>query len=142
MIKRAAAYAWSVRHQFIKYFIVGASGVILDIGTLTLLKEVFGIMPVLAVVLNQILLLAYNFSLNKYWSFRNREIPHRQLIRYLILAGWNYTFSVGTMYIFSHAYDFDYRLVRIGSIMVMTLWNFILYKHWVYTSKAEDQMAV
>lgn len=127
-------YLWSLRHQFIKYFLVGTSGVFLDIGTLMIFKEWFGLSATLAVVVNQIMVLSYNFSLNKYWSFREYSMPWPQLIRYLLLAGFNYSFSVSSMYAFTNWFDFDYRLVRIATIMVMACWNFLLYKHWVYQS--------
>ncbi|MBT3539058.1 GtrA family protein [Candidatus Parcubacteria bacterium] len=139
MIKRTARYFWSVRHQFAKYFVVGFSGVFLDMGTLILFKEKFGWTPVFAVVINQIFLLTYNFFLNKYWSFRNREMPHKQLVRFLSLAGFNYVFSVIMMYIFSDHFNFDYRLVRIGTIIVMVSWNFFLYKYWVYREVEEKE---
>lgn len=132
MRKKIRAYIIASHRQFIKYFLVGGSGFILDMGTLILLKEYFAISAVLAVIINQVLILSYNFSLNKWWSFRNREMPHWQLVRYIMLAVLNYGFSVAAMYIFNEHYGFDYRLVRIASVMVMVSWNFFLYKHWVY----------
>lgn len=123
---------WSLRREFTKYFIVGFSGLLIDMGSLVLLKEVFGLWPVLAVIINQAFLLVYNFTLNKYWSFKNKGMPHRQIVRYLILAGFNYLFGVVAMYIFNHKLGFDYRLVRILTIALMVSWNFFLYKYWVY----------
>lgn len=132
MVRKTIAYAWSVRKEFTKYFVVGFSGLFFDIGTLIFFKEIFGINPVFAVILNQALLLTYNFSLNKYWAFRNTAMPHKQLVRYLILAGINYLFSIGAMYIGHDVYGFDYRFVRITTIAIMVSWNFFLYKYWVY----------
>jgi putative flippase GtrA len=132
MIKKIFNYFYSVRHQFAKYFVVGFSGLFIDMGTLILFKEKFGWIPVLAVAVNQLIVLVYNFTLNKYWSFANKEMPHKQLVRYLTLAGFNYGFSVLIMYIFNHEVGFDYRLVRIGTIILMVSWNFFLYKYWVY----------
>ena len=132
MIKKTANYFWSLRREFAKYFIVGFSGLFFDMGTLILFKEKFGMAPVAAVVLNQIILLNYNFLLNKYWSFRNRAMPHKQLVRYLSLAIFNYLFAVGTMYLFNHILNFDYRLVRVATIAIIVSWNFLLYKYWVY----------
>jgi putative flippase GtrA len=131
-MKKILNYCYSVRHQFAKYFVVGFSGLFIDMGTLILLKEYCGWAPVLAVVVNQILMITYNFTLNKYWSFKNKEMPHRQIVKYLILAGCNYLFSILIMYIFNHLLDFDYRLVRLATIAVMVSWNFFLYKYWVY----------
>lgn len=132
------SYLWSLRRQFIKYFLVGTSGVFLDIGTLMILKEWLGLSPTMSVVINQAFVLGYNFSLNKYWSFREYSLPWPQLARYLSLAAFNYTFSVSSMFAFTHWFGFDYRLVRIGTIMVMALWNFLLYKHWVYQSAGAE----
>lgn len=132
MVKRMINYAWSVRHEFSKYFIVGVSGLILDMGTLILFKEWFGLTPTVAVVVNQAIILTYNFLLNKYWSFRNKEMPHKQIVRYVLLAGFNYAFSVFIMYIGSERLGYDYRAVRIATIAAMVAWNFLLYKYWVY----------
>lgn len=132
MIQKTARYLWSVRWQFVKYSITGMSSVVLDFISLIVLKERFGVAPVVAVIINQAFLLGYNFSLNKYWTFRNRAVPHRQIVRYATLAAWNYFFSVAAMYVFNTVLAFDYRIVRLGSIGVMVSWNFLLYKHWVY----------
>ena len=128
-------FLWSLRGQFARYFVIGIGGVILDMVSLIILKEFFGILPVLAVVMNQVFLITYVFLLNKYWSFGSKEVPHRQLVRFLILATWNYFFSVGVMYLFNQRFEFDYRLVRIFSIAMMVGWNFFLYKYWVYQAK-------
>ncbi|MFH1286650.1 MAG: GtrA family protein [Candidatus Magasanikbacteria bacterium] len=120
------------RRQFAKYSIVGVSGFVIDLGLLILVKETFLLNPTLAVVLTQIVVLVYNFVLNKFWTFRNKDIPHKQLIRYAVLASFNYLLGVLVMYIFNEIFDFDYRLVRLGTVMAMVLWNFLLYKYWVY----------
>jgi len=132
MIKKIVQYGWSVRHQFAKYSTVGISGFLLDFLSLVFLKESFGINPTVAVIINQVVILGYNFGLNKYWTFANKEIPHKQFVRFVILASFNYAFSVVTMYIFNQNLDFDYRIVRILTISTMVSWNFLLYKYWVY----------
>ncbi|MBI5222256.1 MAG: GtrA family protein [Candidatus Magasanikbacteria bacterium] len=135
MFKKLITHAWSLRHQFIRYFCVGFSAFILDMGSLMLLKEKLGWQPLTAVVINQVFIIAYVFLLNKYWSFNNRDLAHRQLVRFLMLVGFNYAVSVTTMYIFNHRLGWDYRLVRIGTIILAACWNFLSYKYWVY--KAE-----
>ena len=132
MVASAVKYFWSLRREFAKYFIVGVSAVIFDIGTLIAAKELLDIPATVAVIVNQMLVLVYVFTVNKYWSFRNREMPQKQLVRFASLAVFNYGFSVLTMYIFHDHIGFDYRLVRLGTIAVMVCWNFFLYKYWVY----------
>ena len=139
LLKKTLQYFWSVRFEFAKYFVVGFSGVFLDMATLILFKEYFGWWPTFAVIINQIILISYNFTLNKYWSFKNKEMPHKQLLRYLVLAGFNYLLSVLAMYIFNHNLGFDYRLIRLGTILVMVSWNFFLYKYWVYANDKKSR---
>ena len=62
MIKKTVNYFWSLRREFTKYFIVGFSGLFLDMGSLILFKEIFGIDPVMVVIVSQAFLLVYNFT--------------------------------------------------------------------------------
>lgn len=121
-----------MRHQFAKYFIVGISGYLINLGLLIFAKEVLGVSAVTATAVIGLLLLGFNFILNKYWSFKEKTMPHKQVVRYLILVVANYAFSVAAMYFFHELLKFDYRLVNFGTTAVMVLWNFPLYKYWVY----------
>ncbi len=121
-----------MRHEFVKYFVVGVSGVAIDLGTLIFLKQIIGLPSVAAVAANQVMVLAYNFLLNKYWSFRNRELPGKQIMRYITIAAINYAFAVCTMYVANGLLGIDYRLVRLATIALMVPFNFLAYKFWVY----------
>ena len=134
MIKRIIQYFWRVRFEFTKYFVIGFSGMFLDIATLVLFKEVFGMWATLAVVFNQIIVIAYNFTLNKYWSFKNKALLHKQFVRYKLVFAANYFIAVWAMYVFSERFEFDYRIVRISTIALSVSWNFLIYKYWVYQS--------
>ena len=135
MFKKLITHAWSLRQQFIRYFCVGFSAFILGMSSLMLLKEVFGWQPITAVIMNQPFIIAYVFLLNKYWSFDNRDLAHRQVVRFLMLVGFNYAVSVTTIYILNHRLGLDYRLVRIGTIAFAAGFNFLSYKYWVYRSE-------
>lgn len=132
MIKKLINYFWGVRFEFGKYFVIGFSGLFLDIATLVFFKEVFLLGATLAVVLNQIIAVAYNFTLNKYWSFKNKALAHKQFVRYMALFAFNYILAVALMFVFSDKIGLDYRLVRVCNIALAVSWNFFLYKYWVY----------
>lgn len=121
-----------MRHQFVRYFVVGFSGVILDVGSLYLLKEFFHILPTVAIIINGIFLLNYIFFLNKYWAFKSQGVTHKQMVRFFILAGINYVISISWMYFFNHKLEFNYLLVRVANIALSVAWNFLLYRYWVY----------
>ena len=129
-----------MRHQFARYFVIGFSGVILDVGSLFLLKEYLHLRPVLAVIINGIFLLNYVFFLNKHWAFKSNGVTHKQMVRFFILAGFNYAISVGWMYIFNEKFAVHYLIARIANIALSVAWNFLLYRYWVY--KREEPTAL
>lgn len=134
MVKKLVKYAWSLRREFTKYFIVGFSGFFLDMSLLIFVKQIFSIRPVFALICTQVVLVVYNFTLNKYWSFRNKEMPHKQFVRYFILAIWNYTFGIIIMFLLNEKIGIDYKLVRVFTLSISISWNFLLFKYWVYRS--------
>jgi putative flippase GtrA len=132
MFKKIILHFWSMRHQFVRYFVIGLGAVVLDVGSLYFLKEYLHLRPVVAVVINGIFLLNYVFFLNKYWAFKSTGITHKQMVRFFILAGINYAIAIAWMYIFNHQLGLNYLLVRVANIAVSVAWNFLLYKFWVY----------
>lgn len=124
---------WSHRIQLLKYAMIGFSAFGIDIGLLTLIAETTGTRPVYAVLGIQVITTLYVFFLNKYWSFQNHDVPHKQFVRYLVLVGWNYLFGAAAMYLFNEVwFQFNYIFVRVASIAISVSWNFVLYKKWVY----------
>jgi putative flippase GtrA len=132
MVKFLLAKAWSMRAQFVKYFAIGISGVVLDMFTLWFLKSICGLSAIMSVIINQIFLINYVFILNKFWAFKAVGMAHRQIIKFYILAFGNYLFSIGWMWIFNEHLGYHYLLVRMVNIAMAVSWNFLLYKYFVY----------
>ncbi len=131
-ILRAFERVWAERVKFAKYVIVGTASVAIDLCLLTIFVQWLDLNPTLSVIINQALVMGFNFTLNKKWSFGSTGATHRELIRYLLLAAWNYSFAVGAMYIGNELWGVPYLLVRVSSIACMVLWNFALFRFWVY----------
>jgi putative flippase GtrA len=121
-----------MRHQFAKYFIVGFSGLFLDMGSLYLLTELAHLRPVVGVMINGVFMLNYIFFLNKHWTFKSSGVTHKQIVRFLILGGFNYAIAIGWMYLFNDKLGLNHFLARISNIAVAVAWNFFIYKYWVY----------
>jgi len=141
MLKKTAKFCWSLRRQFAKYFIIGIISFVLDMSSLIFLKETLHLLPFVAVIANQIFILVFVFLMNKYWSFKEHSLTHRQLWRFCIVVALNYSFSVAAMYLFNHRLNYDYRLVRLASIMLAVSWNFFLYKYFVYVCAKPESMS-
>ena len=139
MLKKIILHFWSLRSQFIPYFIIGTSAVALDMGSLYALKEYGHLSPITAVIINQVVIVNYVFLLNRRWSFKaHGEQAHRQIIRFYILAVFNYIFSIGWMWFLHHEWGVHYLLARILNIALAVGWNFLLYKYWVYKQNVAD----
>jgi len=140
----SALYRYLVVKRFWQYAVVGSSSFVLDFLGLVVLKEWFGMDPVWAVAVEQVVVIAYVFLLNKYWSFRSRAGATGELVRFLLVLVWNYLFAVawmwfwvsyvGVSYVVSFGGDRDlaYIGVRVANIVIGISWNFLLYKYWVY----------
>ncbi len=136
-ILHVIAMAWAERVKFAKYVIVGVSSVAIDLALLVVFVEWIQLNPTVSVIINQAIVLGFNFTLNKKWSFGSKAPSHKELVRYLILATWNYAFSVGAMHLGNEILGLPYLLVRVASIACMVLWNFALFRFWVYREREE-----
>jgi len=135
MFKKIVKQFWLHRFQFLRYFITGTSGFVLDLGTLMLFKEIIGFTPLQSVFLNQIIVVNYIFFLNKFWTFRAKGITGSQAWRFWALMGWDYIFAILIMWIGNSLLEINYILVRILGIAIVVTWNFWLYKYWVFVDK-------
>jgi putative flippase GtrA len=131
-ILKLKEYLFKAKGQLLKFFAVGLSSTLIDLLLLIFFKESLKLSPVLAVATSQLLVITYNFLLNKYWSFAASNRTVKQFSRYLILVIFNYLASITLMYLLYELAGFDYKLVRLFSIAVLFLTNFLVYKHWVY----------
>ena len=48
---------------------------------------------------------------------------------------WNYLAGICLMYLFAHLLTLPYLLVRVGSIGLLFLGNFYLYRRWVFATQ-------
>lgn len=139
MVKVVAQKMWSMRKEFVKYFVIGATSFVLDIGSLYLFKEYLHFRPYTAVVINQLVILNFVFFMNKHWSFQAGGTTHKQMVRFLTLATFNYIFSIAWMWFFTEYRaihfihpEYGYLFVRTANVILSVGWNFLLYKYWVY----------
>lgn len=127
---------WNARYEFARYFIIGISAFVADVGSLYLLKTYAHTSATVAVVINQPILVNLVFYLNKRWSFKAGGLAHRQIIKFYLLALANYLISIVWMHFFHDFIGGQYLVVRTANIACAVGWNFLLYKYWVYAVPA------
>jgi len=130
---------WWIRLQssrtFIKFAIVGASGVLVNLGFFTLFLEL-EINKYIASPIAIELSIIWNFLLNNYWTFRWRKTSSRTRIRGLkfnlvsiIALGVSY----GSFVILSLAFpDIMPQIHQLIGIVPATLVNYFLNSYWTF----------
>ncbi len=112
-------------HRFIKFGVVGASGVIVDFGFTYLGKEIFKIQKYIANAIGFTIAASTNYILNRIWTFhsQNPEIGieySKFLLISLIGLGIN-TFILWTLV---SKMKWNFYVSKLFAIGVVTLWNF------------------
>ena len=120
--------------KFLKYCIVGFSGVIVDFGTTWLLKEKAHVNKYIANTCGFILAATSNYILNRVWTFasKNEKILNEYIYFFAIaLAGL--ALNNFAIMIFNDKLKLNFYLSKSIAIIIVTLWNFIM--NYLFTFK-------
>ena len=83
----------NTRARFLRFFVVGGVGFIVQIGSLALLKS--ELRPSFAFSVAFALSVATHYSLNRFWALRSvRRDSARQLLEYLATVGVSYLINI------------------------------------------------
>jgi dolichol-phosphate mannosyltransferase len=137
-----AINVWWIRLQnsktFIKFAIVGASGVLVNLGFFTLFL-MMGISKYIASPVAIELSIIWNFFLNNYWTFRRRKTSGRTRIRGLkfnlvsiIALGVSYGTFIALSLTFPDTRPQVHQLI---GIVPATLVNYFLNSYWTFRHK-------
>lgn len=85
--------------------------------------------------------LGISFMFNRLWAFRQSDFhrkTHHQMILYAILAVTNFVAN-NTIVGLLRAAGLDARIGKIIAIIVIAIWNFIVYKKIIFVAKSIDR---
>ncbi len=115
-----------------KYLSSGVLSVGVDYAILYLLTSIFGVYYLYSTIFSFLAGFLTNFFLNKYWTFKKEGDTISQMVKYGILAGINLLVTLGLMYLLTTNVGINYLISRGMVLVVVTGWNFLLYKYVVY----------
>ena len=116
--------------KFIKFGIVGASGMVVHFGVLYLFKEVVGLNPFLANTIGFVTAATTNYILNRIWTFRSQEKQVAvEYLKFILVSVIGLGVNNGTMWITGKLRpdwfnDWRFYLIWVFAVGVTTLWNF------------------
>ena len=113
--------------QFIKFGVVGGSGVFVDFGITYACKEWLRLNKYLANSMGFICATTSNYMLNRLWTFHN-EHPDiaTQYLRFLGIAAVGLLVNNLTIYLLNGRFRFNFYLAKLFAIGVVTFWNFFM----------------
>lgn len=118
--------------KFIKFCIVGGSGVFVDFGFTYLFKEIFKVNKYVANSIGFIIAASSNYILNRIWTFEstNQDIP-LEYVSFILVSSVGLLINNLALWIFHEKLKFNFYLSKIGAIGVATVWNFLA--NYLYT---------
>jgi len=125
------------RHAF-KYYLVGASGVIVNLGILFALTEFVGLWYLLSSAIAIYVSITSNFLLNKTWTFRDTMMKQRDFLMYGKFIGVSLVgmgIQLGFNYMFVEKLSVYYLLAALMSIMIASSVNFVLNRRLTFGIK-------
>ena len=119
------------RHSAVRYLIVGGLSFLVDFGLLVLLHQFLGWPVSLATAVAFLSSLVFNFIVQRKFSFDAGHKTHVSMIRYALLVVANTVASVVIVELLTPTV-LGYMGGKIISTAAMTVWNYFLYRHWIF----------
>jgi dolichol-phosphate mannosyltransferase len=125
------------KHAF-KYYLVGASGILVNLGILFVLTEYVGVWYLLSSSIAIYVSITSNFLLNKAWTFRDTVMKQRSFLMYGKFIGVSLVgmgIQLGFNYIFVEKLSVYYLLAALISIVIASSVNFVLNRRLTFGIK-------
>jgi dolichol-phosphate mannosyltransferase len=141
LLNKFQTYYKAEKTRFLKFAVVGISGVIVNEGLLALLTEILTIRVAIAGAIAIEVSILSNFILNNFWTWQDSHDKSflKRLIQYhsvSIIAGLvNYVVLVGLTHLGLH-----HLIANLIGIAFATLINFVLNNHWTFAKKLSEEM--
>jgi len=135
--RRSNRFSLFAKHAF-QYYLVGASGVFVNLGILFALKEYVGFWYLLSSAIAIYVSMTTNFLLNKTWTFKNSMATQRTLFMYGKFIGISFVgmiIQLGFTFTFVDMFSMYYILAALISILIASGVNFVLNRHITFGIK-------
>lgn len=118
--------------KFLKFGVVGFSGIFVDFGVTYVLKEKLRIHKYVANSLGFIVATISNYLLNRYWTFNTgQSAQFLQFGKFLGIAIIGLVFNNLIIYIFNDRLKINFYVSKVFAIGIVSIWNF--FGNYLYT---------
>lgn len=121
-----------------KYYAVGASGILVNLGLLYYLTEYGSLWYFLSYALAISVSITSNFILNKFWTFRDSIDSQKTIVMYgkfVSVSMVGMAIQLGSVYVLVESLMIYYMLAALISICIAGAINFIINRRWTFGVK-------
>jgi len=121
-----------------KYYAVGATGILVNLGLLYYLTEYVGLWYFLSYALAISVSITSNFILNKFWTFRDSVDSQKTIVMYVKFVSVSLVgmaIQLGSVYVLVESLTVYYMLAALISICIAGAINFIINRRWTFGVK-------
>lgn len=113
--------------KFIRFCVVGFSGMVIDFSTTFLLKEKVKVNKYIANSTGFILAASSNYIWNRFWTFHS-ENNHivTEYLSFIVISLIGLALNNLIIYILSDKLKFNFYFAKLVAIGIVTIWNFIM----------------
>jgi putative flippase GtrA len=122
--------------KFLKFGIVGASGMIIDFGLTYLFKEIIKIQKYIANAIGFTAAATTNYFLNRIWTFQSTDpAVTMQFLKFFFVSLIGLGINTLILYILVSKYKKNFYLSKLIAIAVVILWNFTVNLLFTFTGQ-------
>ncbi|MEA3442149.1 MAG: glycosyltransferase family 2 protein [Chloroflexota bacterium] len=123
--------------RFVKFCLVGASGVLVNMGLLWSLTEIAGLFYLLSAAISIETSIISNFILNDFFTFpdrRSAEVKSRlsRLAKFNVVSLGGLGINMALLWLLTEHFGLYYLLSNICGIAAATLWNYFVNTWWTW----------
>lgn len=123
--------------RFLKFCMVGLSGVFVNMGLLWLLTELAGLFYLLSSAVSIESSIISNFVLNDYFTFPDRRLPtaksfFSRLLKFNLVSLAGLPINIGVLWLLTEVFGIYYLLSNLCGIAVATLWKYLANTWWTW----------
>jgi putative flippase GtrA len=119
--------------KFIKFCLVGFSGIFVDFGTTYFLKEVLKVQKYVANAIGFTLAATTNYFLNRIWTF-NSHNPQilEEFSRFFVIALIGLGINSAIIWLLNGKFKINFYLSKLVATLIVTLWNFLINAYFTF----------
>jgi putative flippase GtrA len=111
--------------EFLKFCIVGSSGMVIDFGSTWLLKEKLRINKYFANSTGFILAATSNYLLNRYWTFHSENTKVvTEYFSFVLISVIGLGINNLVVYVLTEKVKLNFYISKLFAVGAVTLWNF------------------